>query len=111
MLIGEEIDIEAYYGHASALASTYDCQDCAGDTYVDFEHRLRDDTEPVFMPSYPNWMDETLLMEIECNLADDVDNVHHLVMANARANLPLDYDLNSDDGYIEYFFAGDARKL
>ena len=108
---GEEVDIEAYYGHAATMASTYGGTESASDVYVDFEHRFRDDNEPVFMPSYPDWMKQTSYAEIECDAEHDVDSLHHVMMANLRANLPIDYNLDDDEGFIEYFYEGDAYKL
>ena len=82
----------------------YHSKEVNGDQHVDFEHRPRDDNDPVFtQPS--DWTTESsYLLEVECNTADDYDIVHHLVMANVRANWPLDHDLADDEGYIEYFY-------
>ena len=110
LFAGDEVDIDAYYQIASSLANMYDSQEVTGDQYVDFEHRPRDDNDPVFTQP-PDWTTESsYLLEVECSTADDYDSVHHLVMANVRANLPPDHDLADDEGYIEYFYAGNAAK-
>ena len=90
LFVGEEVDLDAYYQNATDLANMYDVQGVTGDQYVDFEHRPRDDNDPVFTQP-PDWTAESsYLLEVECNTADDHDSVHHLVMANVRANLPPD---------------------
>ena len=111
LFAGEEIDLDEYYQQAGKLARLYDDQITPGDLYVDFDHRPRDDNDPVFAPP-PDWTaDASYLMEIECNRSADHNGVHHLVMANLRANLPEDYNLADNEGFIEYYYEGDAYKL
>ena len=63
------------------------------------------------MPSHPNWMQQTTYAEIECDTEHELDSLHHVMKANLRANLPADYNLDSDEGYVEYYYEGDAHKL
>ena len=100
LFVGDEIDIDAQYKIATDLANKYDTELEEEDIYVDFEHRERDDNDPVFTQP-PDWTtDPTYLLEVECNTVDDYDNMHHLVMANVRANLPSDYNLEDNEGFI-----------